>query len=229
MIQPILDDPANEAAAAKLWAVYVSESETYDRGLVESWKSDMEGMLIFVRSLETQAGLFSASLTAFLIESYKTLIPDPGDTTTFFLSQISQQLAASANETAFQITSSAPFSPPTTSIVCNVLWFLSLGLSLTCALIATLLEQWARDFLHRADMRSPPLIRARIFAFLYYGIKRFEMHTVVEIIPLLLHASLFLFFVGLVAFLVPVNTAITVVVGVILLSVAAAYALLTLL
>jgi hypothetical protein len=39
-----------EAASAKLWAVYVSEAEKYDRGLVESWKSDMEGLLIFVRN-----------------------------------------------------------------------------------------------------------------------------------------------------------------------------------
>jgi hypothetical protein len=37
-----------DAVAAKLWAIYVSEAEKYDRGLVESWKSDMEGILIFV-------------------------------------------------------------------------------------------------------------------------------------------------------------------------------------
>jgi hypothetical protein len=45
---PVGDDPSEEAAASKLWAVYVSEAEKYDRSLVESWKSDMEGMLIFV-------------------------------------------------------------------------------------------------------------------------------------------------------------------------------------
>jgi hypothetical protein len=39
----------HEAAAAKLWAVYISQAEKYDKGLVESWKSDMQGMLIFVR------------------------------------------------------------------------------------------------------------------------------------------------------------------------------------
>ncbi|KAJ7171387.1 hypothetical protein C8R46DRAFT_828099, partial [Mycena filopes] len=55
--------------------------ERYDKALVESWKSDMEGMLIF-------AGLFSASLTAFLIESYKTLNPDQGDTAIRLLAQI---------------------------------------------------------------------------------------------------------------------------------------------
>ncbi|KAJ7612803.1 hypothetical protein DFH06DRAFT_148265, partial [Mycena polygramma] len=182
----------------------------------------MEGMLIF-------AGLFSASLTAFLIESYKTLVPDPGDTTTTLLAQISLPLAASANGTTYHFPPPASFKPSTASVICNVLWFISLGLSLTCALIATLFEQWARDFLHRADMRSAPVIRARVFSFLYYGLKRFRMHTVVEVIPLLLHASLLLFFVGLVAFLIPVNIAITVVVAVILLTVITAYALLTLL
>ncbi|KAJ7657216.1 hypothetical protein DFH06DRAFT_459239 [Mycena polygramma] len=216
------DNPEREAAAAKLWAVYVSEAEKYDRGLVESWKSDMEGMLIF-------AGLFSASLTAFLIESYKTLNPDSGDTTALLLAQISQQLAATANGTPFQIPPTTPFQPPASSLVCNILWFISLGLSLTCALIATLLEQWARDFLHRADTRSSPVVRACVFSFLYYGLKRFKMHTVVEIIPLLLHASLFLFFVGLVAFLLPVNIVLTVVVGFILATVTVVYALLTIL
>lgn len=38
----------NEEACAKLWNVYVVEAERYDRGLVASWKGDMNGMLIFV-------------------------------------------------------------------------------------------------------------------------------------------------------------------------------------
>ncbi|KAJ7116864.1 hypothetical protein C8R44DRAFT_627483, partial [Mycena epipterygia] len=130
-------DPSHDSAAAKLWSVYVREAEKYDRALVESWKSDMEGMLIF-------AGLFSASLTAFLIESYKTLTQDSGETTVLLLAQISQQLAAAANGTNLTITPSTAFTPPATSLVCNGFWFVSLGLSLTCALIATLLEQWAR-------------------------------------------------------------------------------------
>jgi hypothetical protein len=44
----LVDDPRQDAAATNLWAVYVTEAEKYDKGLVESWKSDMEGMLIFV-------------------------------------------------------------------------------------------------------------------------------------------------------------------------------------
>ncbi|KAJ7154136.1 hypothetical protein C8R46DRAFT_1118776 [Mycena filopes] len=216
------DNPEDENAAAKLWAVYVSEAEKYDKSLVESWKSDMEGMLIF-------AGLFSASLTAFLIESYKTLIPDSGDATVLLLAQISQQLAASSNGTTLNFVAPAPFTPLASSLVCNILWFISLGLSLTCALVATLLEQWARDFLHKTEIRSAPVIRARVFSYLYYGLKKFGMHTVVEIIPLLLHASLLFFFAGLVAFLLPINTVITAIAAAILGTVTIVYAIITVL
>ncbi|KAJ7084704.1 hypothetical protein C8R44DRAFT_546129, partial [Mycena epipterygia] len=91
------------------------------------------------------------------------------------------------------------------ALICNALWFISPGLSLSCALIATLVEQWSREFLHRTDMRSSPILRARIFSYLYYGLKRFDMHLVVCAIPLLLHISLLFFFAGLVAFLLPIN------------------------
>ncbi|KAJ7453753.1 hypothetical protein FB451DRAFT_1144628 [Mycena latifolia] len=219
---PGKNNEEHEASTAKIWSVYVSEAEKYDRGLVESWRSDMDGMLIF-------AGLFSASLTAFIIESYKTLNVDSGHTTVLLLRQMSGQLAATANGGSFPMLEPDVFVPPVTALICNALWFISLGLSLSCALIATLLEQWARDFLHRADMRSAPVIRARIFSFLYYGLKRFNMHVVVEVIPLLLHASLIFFFTGLVAFLMPVNKIMVVVSSVLLALVVVVYSSLTIL
>lgn len=55
------------------------------------------------------------------------------------------------------------------------------------------------------------------------------MHAVVEIIPLLLHSSLILFFAGLVAFLWPVNTAMTAVAAGILLVIISVYGYLTVL
>ncbi|KAK6977350.1 hypothetical protein R3P38DRAFT_3295472 [Favolaschia claudopus] len=188
----------DDEAGAKIWSVYISEADKYDKALVESWKSDMNGMLIF-------AGLFSAILSAFLIKSYKSLTPDSEDRMATLLGQISIQLSGIANGTRIDIPFPEPFVVSTSSLVCNLLWFISLGLSLSSALIATLVEQWARDFRYKTDMRSSPVIRARIFAYLYYGLKRFNMHAVVDLIPFLLHASLVLFFVGLVAFLAPVN------------------------
>ncbi|KAJ7160708.1 hypothetical protein C8R46DRAFT_1194209 [Mycena filopes] len=213
---------SDEAASAKLWSVYISEAEKYDGALVESWKSDMEGLLIF-------AALFSAILTAFIIESYKSLNPDSGDVTVELLGQISQQLAAAANGTVFHIPPRSHFAPPASSIVCNAFWFISLGLSLACALIATLVQQWARDFLHKTKIQSAPVMRARTFSYFYYGLKRFGMHRTVEIIPLLLHASLVLFFTGLVAFLIPVNAVLTIISSLILLLIGGVYLTLTLL
>ncbi|KAK7013679.1 hypothetical protein R3P38DRAFT_3206240 [Favolaschia claudopus] len=214
------DSDSYDTEGAKLWSVYVSEAEKYDKALVDSWKSDMEGLLIF-------AGLFSAILTAFLIESYKTLTPDSGDDMKSLLIQISTQLSGIANGSSVGLPKAESFVPPTSSLVCNLLWFISLGLSLSCALLATLVEEWAQDFKYKTEMRSAPVIRARIFSYLYYGLKRFDMHAIVDIIPLLLHASLILFFTGLVAFLVPVNKAVMISVIIFLGIVVIAYMMLT--
>ncbi|KAJ7325414.1 hypothetical protein DFH08DRAFT_343528 [Mycena albidolilacea] len=78
-------------------------------------------------------------------------------------------------------------------------------------------------------MRSAPATRARIFSYLYYGLKRFNMHAVVEIVPLLLHASLLFFLAGLVAFLIPVNIVMTAVAAALLALVAGIYIWLTIL
>ncbi|KAJ6471733.1 hypothetical protein C8R47DRAFT_1146896 [Mycena vitilis] len=215
-------DQGDEAAAARLWAVYVSEAEKYDKALVQSWKSDMEGLLIF-------AALFSAILATFLMESYKTLNSDSGDLTVQLLSELIARLDASANGTSADPRTFPSFTPAATSILCNALWFTSLGLSLACALIATLVQQWAREFLHKADMRSAPVLRAHIFSYLYYGLQRFQMHTVVEVIPLLLHTSLLLFFCGLVSFLIPVNVGMAAIACALLLAIVAVYSTLTLL
>ncbi|KAJ7096163.1 hypothetical protein C8R44DRAFT_379908 [Mycena epipterygia] len=212
----------DELAATKLWAVYISEAEKYDKALVEGWKSDMDALLIF-------AGLFSASLTAFIIESYKTLIPDQGAMTIVLLTQILRQLEPRLNASSVEGVTSTPFVPSASSLACNTLWFLSLGLSLSCALIATLVEQWSRDFIQRTEMRPSPVIRARIFSYLYFGIQRFGMHTVVGFVPLLLHGSLLLFFAGLVAFLHPINPVIMIVAATLLSLILVIYTYLTVL
>ncbi|KAJ6541026.1 hypothetical protein DFH09DRAFT_1282850 [Mycena vulgaris] len=197
--RPEYTDGENEEAWTNIWSIYVTEAERYDSALVKSWKADMEGMLIF-------SGLFSASLTAFLIESYKSLQPDSGALTVAALSEVSRQLAAMATgDELSPVQIPEVFHPPGTALLCNCLWFISLALSLTCALLATLVEQWAREFLHKADMRPSPIRRARVFSFLYFGLKHFRMHTVVDIIPFLLHSALLLFFAGLVVFLIHVN------------------------
>ncbi|KAJ7643085.1 hypothetical protein DFH06DRAFT_1333872 [Mycena polygramma] len=218
------NDSSDEAAGAKIWSVYISEAAKYDKALVDNWKSDMKGILIF-------AGLFSASLTAFIIESCRTLTPDKGQLTITLLAQISQQLAVGTNGTLHDSPNliTAAFRPPLVSVICNSLWFISLAFSLSAALVATLVEQWARNFVHKSEIRPSPVVRARVLAYLYYGLQRFHMRTIVEAVPILLHTSLFLFFSGLVAFLLPINTVIALIIAGVLGTVAAGYSCLTVL
>ncbi|TDL27687.1 hypothetical protein BD410DRAFT_713455, partial [Rickenella mellea] len=124
-----------------MWSLYLAEAEKVDKALVERWTGDMDGILIF-------AGLFSASVTAFIIESYKKLSPDSGDTTVALLMQISSQLVAISNGTNLNAapppSTNIQFQPTSSMVAVNILWFLSLALALICALSATLVQQWAR-------------------------------------------------------------------------------------
>jgi len=82
---------------------------------------------------------------------------------------------------------------------------MSLVISITCALLATLLQQWARRYLKVTQPRYGPHKRARIRAFFFEGVDKFLLPWTVEALPTLLHVSLFLFFAGLVVFLCNVN------------------------
>ena len=82
---------------------------------------------------------------------------------------------------------------------------MSLVISLTCALLATLLQQWARRYLKITQSRYQPHKRARIRAFFAEGVTKCLLPWTVDTLPTLLHLSLFLFFAGLVVFLCNVN------------------------
>ncbi|KAF7290523.1 hypothetical protein MIND_01292200 [Mycena indigotica] len=193
---PSIDTPGDEPCA-QIWSVYISEAEKYDKALVDGWRNNMNGLLIF-------AGLFSAILSAFIVESYKLLDRTPEPLVQIALFSL-QNPGTPFNISLLNDPPRLPGPPPTAAVICNALWFIALGLSLASALTATLVDQWARDFLNRTEMLPSPVKRARIFAYLYYGIQRFRMHAFVGVIPLLLHMSLLFFLGGLVAFLLLVS------------------------
>ncbi len=43
------DTDEYDERATKFWSVYVQEAESHDKALIETWKDDMEGIIIFVR------------------------------------------------------------------------------------------------------------------------------------------------------------------------------------
>ena len=98
------------------------------------------------------------------------------------------------------------FSPPTYAVWVNSLWSLSLVISLTCAMLATSLQQWARRYLRVTQPeRCSPQKRARVRALFADGVGKFRVDLVVETLPALVHLSLSIFFAGLVIYLFNIN------------------------
>jgi hypothetical protein len=135
---------------------------------------------------------------------------NPQDTSAFYLAHIYQELSTQPNGSQASIPSSLsnpiePYTPPTSGVWVNGLWFMSLVISLTCALLATLLQQWARRYLRVAYPRYNPHKRARIRAYYKHGVEKLHIPQTIELLPALLHISLFLFFAGLSVFLFGVD------------------------
>ncbi|TDL25666.1 hypothetical protein BD410DRAFT_693002, partial [Rickenella mellea] len=177
------------------WLPYLKYADRYDKDLVESWRDDMESLLIF-------AALFSSSVTAFVLESYSSLQEDTGEITINVLLQISQQLT---NRTLAPATRPSPLPPSSGDVAVNVLWFLSLSFSLACALAAVMVRQWARRYLRLPRSLPSTPDQARMRQFLFEKLEGWKMDFVVETIPVLLHISLILFIIGLLLFVHLVN------------------------
>jgi hypothetical protein len=208
-----------------LWSMYLSEAEKLDGEVTESWKGDTDGILVFT-------GLFSATVASFIIESYQNLSPNSSDTTNALLTQISQQLVNISNGTPLtgvSVQSGQPFKPTASAVRVNVLWFLSLILSLTCALFATLMQQWARRYRELAQRRGAFHRRGRMRAYIFEGVNKFGMTRAVTAMPTLLHISVFFFFAGLLDFLFPIYATVAYVTLCCIMAFALAYAILTVL
>ena len=83
---------------------------------------------------------------------------------------------------------------------------MSLVIGFIGALLATMLQQWARQYIKFAQPAQCSIEkRARMRAFFADGADKMGLPRAVEAVPILLHLSLFLFFSGLVIFLWNVN------------------------
>ncbi|KAH9989274.1 hypothetical protein BJV77DRAFT_1172564, partial [Russula vinacea] len=167
--------------------MYLDEVKKDDKQIADTWKEGSSGILVF-------SGLFSAIVAAFIIEFYKQLSPNSGN----------QIVIPLANGT-YSIIANPP-SPPTASMVwVNAMWLISLVLSLTSALIATLLQEWARRYVDTARLPSEPNHHVRVRWFLFLGTKTYKMRLIVQMGFVLLHLSVYLFFAGLVVVFHTIN------------------------
>jgi hypothetical protein len=181
--------------------MYLNEIKEDDQRMTDAWKQDAKGVLVFVSPkllisvfismTSPKTGLFSATVGAFIIEFYKKL--EPGSDSN---------------------TAGRPSLPSASMIWVNAMWMISLVLSLTSALVATLLQQWARRYIETPNVPNEPNDRARVRVFLFLGTKKYKMPLAVEIPPILLHLSVCLFFGGLVIIFHTINTKVAIAVDV---------------
>ncbi|KAK1219674.1 hypothetical protein PQX77_017625 [Marasmius sp. AFHP31] len=169
----------------KSWEVITKEVTALDEGLVGGWKEDIDTLLVF-------AGLFSAVVTAFVIESYQWLQEAPEDTTVALLKQISQQL----NNTSEPVPEPDTFTVSSSVVAINVLWFLSLIIALVDALFALLCKQWLREHRRHTHTRTPS--EALALRWLRnQSLEKWHVPTILASLPMLLEFALFLFLAGL--------------------------------
>ncbi|KAI0314638.1 hypothetical protein OF83DRAFT_423310 [Amylostereum chailletii] len=210
MPPPLTIHPASYAyapvgnEAIDIWSYYLGHLDERDKVMVDHWKADMDGVLIF-------SGLFSAIVTAFIVETYKDLQPDNEEMSTQLLVRVVAALE-NTNTSAVGVT---PFDGPSTSasLWINILWFLSLLLSIVCAISATLVQQWFRKYIQRwsseriqskikkrKDLPNRKRFRAQAHASFTAGIDRFGLVVFVNSVSYMLHLALFFFAIGLVIF-----------------------------
>ncbi|KAI0347672.1 hypothetical protein BDW22DRAFT_1319172, partial [Trametopsis cervina] len=179
------------------WAAMGDTVKNFDKEKIDGHKDDIDTLLVV-------AGLFSAVLTAFLIESQKELKEDRISVLTQSVQQLVNQTASYTiqptggmlNTTATSTAApSPPFQPSTNAIRVNVLWFSSLVLSLITASLGILVKQWLREHL-TFDLPSPRA-QLRIRHLREPALTKWQVLEIAATLPILLQIALGLFFVGL--------------------------------
>ncbi|KAF5360153.1 hypothetical protein D9758_011349 [Tetrapyrgos nigripes] len=178
------------------WEQCMKRVDNYDDEMSRGWKEDIDTLLVF-------AGLFSASSTAFLIESYHWLQDDPGDLTVQLLSQVTVLIANSTNQPIPSLNAHL-FSDTPTAVRINTVWFLSLLLSLATVSLGILCKQWLREY-RRDTPTSSPKETLELRQIRYESFEKWHIPILLSAMPLLLQLALVLFFAGVLDLLWSLN------------------------
>ncbi|KAG8700198.1 hypothetical protein FRC09_006122 [Ceratobasidium sp. 395] len=163
------DEPGHEMTGdARVWKTYVREADKSDKEMIEE-------------------------RTKFLIESLGDLKPDPAESSAKTLLLMSQTLAAIANGQTVTVPDpdaldDPPFSPSKTAVLVNLLWLLSLSLSIAVSLVAMLAKEWCYKFL--SSRIGPVYEQARRRQLKWNGMQRWKMKEVLTYLPGMMHAAL---------------------------------------
>lgn len=182
------------------WRIVYKEYKDFDTNRINQMDTYIDTLLTF-------AGLFSAALTAFLVQVYIELKPDNTQSTAPILLDISRQLyAISLGQTASISNVPLPsVDPPKLLVLTTSLWFISLVLALGAALFGILVKQWLREYMRWTDIF--PLQHAiHVREYRNRDLENWHIEGIVSIISECLEVGLVLFFLGLAVLLWRINS-----------------------
>ncbi|KAK0229028.1 hypothetical protein IW262DRAFT_1479730 [Armillaria fumosa] len=207
------EDPIYEETApnARVWMTHQAESAIHDASKVEEYRDNVDVLLVF-------AGLFSAVVTTFVVQTSQSLQADYAQVSASLLFELLLVQRAIANGSPVDtipvsdsLNPQTTFVPTATDVWVNGLWFSSLFLSLTTALVAVLVKQWLHHYIVLPS--GTPRDRCFVRQYRYLGFQKWRVEVIVGMLPVLMHLALVLFFIGLSLFLHPLRAALSWVVG----------------
>ncbi len=161
----------------------------------------------------SKAGLFSAVVTTFVAQTYQNLQPDYTAMSASLLFELILIQRAIANGSSVNAIAPSPLNPTitfvstTTDVWVNGLWFTSLFLSLTTALVAVLVKQWLHHYV--ALPSGTPRERSFYSSIPIRRLSRWHVQVIIGLLPVLMHVALAIFLGGLVIFLHPLQVALS--------------------
>jgi hypothetical protein len=186
------------------WKSTFADLEKLDKAREKEYREAFDSLLLFVRRVhwgslrqsltQFQAGLFSAVVTAFVVGTLAPLQDSSSQAMADALRHISLQLHDSAISPLPLRDSTRP-SP--ISIRVNVLWLISLVMSLMAALLAILVKQWMQAYMSWTSL-MPGKNAVALRQYRMRGWRKGHVHLWHDAIPLLLQLALILFLCGLV-------------------------------
>ncbi|KAL1945540.1 hypothetical protein VTO73DRAFT_2391 [Trametes versicolor] len=182
----------------KAWSDAAGMVQTYSDEMIKRWKEEIDTYLVF-------AGLFSAVLTTFNVQSYLLLQPAAPDPSIAVLQQISSQLASFSIHPPF-VNSTQPSSTtrananttppvPRSAVWLNALWFSGLILSLSSASVGIMVKQWLNEYSSGVSGTSRPVARVRQYRL--NNLRTWRVEDIIGVIPILLQLALALFLTGM--------------------------------
>ncbi|KAH8809652.1 hypothetical protein DL96DRAFT_1821895 [Flagelloscypha sp. PMI_526] len=189
-----LDPQGKEARPeARVWATYLDEAEMYDHDMIQSFRDTIDSLLVL-------AGLFSAIVATFVAQTSQSLKPD--FTQLNLLIQIEQTalLRTGGNVSAMNNIPISNIATDTRTYTTADLWinglfFTSLSLSVSTALLAVLVKQWCQAYTSVTSGSARDRVLTRQFRF--DGLIKWKLPEIVGSFPLLLHLAFAVFFAGL--------------------------------